>query len=52
MLLEECDMMLGESLEVEGNFRGHVYDFRLWSRALTSAEVALGLKVQQSYRRV
>ena len=45
MLLEDCDMVVGESLDFEGSLSGHVYDFRLWSRALTAADVAPGLKV-------
>lgn len=48
MLLEDCDMALGESLDTDGSFNGHVYDFRLWSRALTAADVAPGLKVRTS----
>jgi len=45
MLLEDCDILLGESLDTDGSLNGHVYDFRLWSRALATAEVATGLKV-------
>ena len=39
-------MVLGHSLDTEGSFSGHVYDFRLWSRALSAADVAPGLKVR------
>lgn len=46
MLLEDCDMEIGASVESETIFPGHVYDFRLWSRALTAADVAPGLKVR------
>lgn len=48
MLLEDCDMLLGESLDTDGSLNGHVYDFRLWSRALATAEVAPGLKVRNN----
>lgn len=48
MLLEDCDMVVGESLDTDGSLSGHVYDFRLWSRALTASEVAPGLKVLRS----
>eukprot|EP00752_Nemacystus_decipiens_P002251 g2132.t2 len=44
MLLEDCDLVVGDSLDTEGSLTGHVYDFRLWSRALTAADVAPGLK--------
>lgn len=45
MLLEDCDMVVGQSLDTEGSLSGHVYDLRLWSRALAASEVAPGLKV-------
>lgn len=45
MMLEDCDMRVGESLDIERAFSGHVYDFRLWSRALAPDEVASGFKV-------
>ncbi len=40
-------MLLGESLDTDGSLNGHVYDFRVWSRALATAEVAPGLKVRE-----
>lgn len=45
MLLEDCDMVMGNSLESEESLDGYVYDLRLWSRALSAAEVAQGRKV-------
>ena len=45
MVLASCDVFLGQSLDTDGIFQGHVYDFRLWSRALTVSEVATGCKV-------
>lgn len=50
MLLEDCEMGLGKSLDADGNLNGYVYDFRLWSRALCAADVASGRKVR-NYRR-
>ncbi|CAM9143892.1 unnamed protein product [Scytosiphon promiscuus] len=44
MLLEDCDMVVGESLESEETLDGYIFDLRLWSRALTLAEVAQGRK--------
>lgn len=46
MLLEDCDMVLGESLESEETLDGYIFDLRLWSRALSAAEVAPGMKVR------
>lgn len=46
MLLEDCDMLLGGSLESEDTLDGYIYDLRLWSRALSLAEVAPGRKVR------
>lgn len=45
MVLEGCDVVLGQSLDTDEILLGHVYDFRLWSRALTVSEVAAGRKV-------
>lgn len=45
MVLEGCDVFLGQSLDTDEILRGHVCDFRLWSRALTVSEVAAGRKV-------
>lgn len=45
MVLASCDVCLGQSLDTDDILLGHVYDFRLWSRALTVSEVAAGCKV-------
>lgn len=38
-------MVIGASLDIETTMDGHVYDFRLWSRALSATDVAAGRKV-------
>ncbi|CAN0241933.1 unnamed protein product, partial [Ectocarpus sp. 12 AP-2014] len=44
MVLEDCDMVLGDSLDNVGTLNGHVYDLRLWSTALGAADVTMRLK--------
>lgn len=46
MLLEDCDMVLGKTLDGDRTLNGYVYDFRLWSRALCATDVAPGRKVR------
>lgn len=46
MVLEGCDMVLGESLDNVGTLNGHVYDLRLWSRSLGATDVTMRLKVR------
>lgn len=48
MVLASCDVFLGQSLDTDDILLGHVYDFRLWSRALTVSEVAAGCKVRMA----
>ncbi|CAN0181713.1 unnamed protein product [Pylaiella littoralis] len=44
ILLEDSEMVIGSSLDIETTMDGHVYDFRLWSRALSATDVAAGRK--------
>lgn len=46
MVLEDCDIVLGDSLDNVGTLNGHVYDLRLWSTALGAADVTMRLKVR------
>lgn len=47
MVLEDCDMLLGDSLDNVGTLNGHIYDLRLWSRALGATDVTTRLKVRK-----
>lgn len=47
MVIEECDLVVGASLESEKSFLiGNVYDIRIWSKALFAREVGVGSKVR------
>lgn len=47
MVLGGCDFMLGASFDTEETLHACVYDFRIWSRALTVTDVAEGRKVRK-----
>lgn len=47
MVIEDCDLVVGLSFETSNDsLFGHVYDLRLWSKALTVGNVARERKVQ------
>lgn len=50
MVVEDCDLVVGESRECEGTLNGHVYDLRLSAKALTATEVAVARKVRLACR--
>lgn len=40
MVLDGCNLLVGESLETDSKLDGHVYDLRVWSRAIAVTDVA------------
>lgn len=48
MEIEDCELAIGVSFETEQRLTAHVYDFRLWGKALSVAEIASGRKVDSN----
>lgn len=48
MELEDCDLAIGLSLETDQRLTAHIYDFRLWGKALSVTDITNGRKVDSN----
>lgn len=46
MDIEDCELAVGMSFEIDQRLAAHVHDLRLWSRAVSASEIARGRKVR------